>query len=142
MRYLVRRTPSHSGLAWQHAVDRFFNDDFFRPYRPAGMSNGNGWNSLALDVVDHEDHLTVEASLPGYDADNVDISIHDGVLTIKGEMESNEEKEEEGKYFLRERRIVFERLRRLGVHCLEAPRQRVGIDLVNRYLEIKRLELI
>ena len=44
--------------------------------------------------------------------------------------------------FLRERRVVFERLRRLGVHCLEAPRQRVGIDLVNRYLEIKRLELI
>lgn len=44
--------------------------------------------------------------------------------------------------FLRERRIVFERLRRLGVHCLEAPRQQIGVELVNRYLAIKRQELI
>ena len=44
--------------------------------------------------------------------------------------------------FIRERMIVFERLRRLGVHCLEAPAERIGVDLVNRYLLIKRKELI
>ena len=42
----------------------------------------------------------------------------------------------------RERDVVFERLRRLGVLCLDAPHQRVGPDLVNRYLLIKRRELI
>lgn len=42
----------------------------------------------------------------------------------------------------RERRVVFERLRRMGVHCLEAPSERVGTELVNRYLAIKRKELI
>ena len=44
--------------------------------------------------------------------------------------------------FIRERMIVFERLRRLGVHCLDAPIERIGVDLVNRYLLIKRKELI
>ncbi len=44
--------------------------------------------------------------------------------------------------FLRERRVVLERLRRLGVHCLDAPSSSLGADLVNRYLEIKRHELI
>ncbi len=44
--------------------------------------------------------------------------------------------------FLRERRVVLERLRRLGVHCLDAPAASLGADLVNRYLEIKRHELI
>ncbi len=44
--------------------------------------------------------------------------------------------------FIRERMIVFERLRRLGVHCLDAPSGRIGVDLVNRYLLIKRKELI
>ncbi|MCZ4282757.1 DUF58 domain-containing protein [Kiloniella laminariae] len=44
--------------------------------------------------------------------------------------------------FLRERRIVFERLRRLGVHCLEAPAASVSAALVERYLEIKQQELI
>ena len=44
--------------------------------------------------------------------------------------------------FIRERRVVFERLRRLGVECLDAPAERIGVDLVNRYLTIKRKELI
>ena len=44
--------------------------------------------------------------------------------------------------FLRDRSIVLERLRRLGVHCLEAPAGRLGTELLNRYLRIKHLELI
>ena len=43
---------------------------------------------------------------------------------------------------VRERLIVLERLRRLGVHCLHAPIERIGVDLVNRYLSIRRKELI
>ena len=44
--------------------------------------------------------------------------------------------------FLRERRIVFERLRRLGVLCLETPHGAIAPELLNRYLDIKRRELI
>ena len=42
----------------------------------------------------------------------------------------------------RDRLIVFERLRRLGVQCLEAPYNRIGTDLINRYLAIKQREMI
>lgn len=44
--------------------------------------------------------------------------------------------------FVRERLIVFERLRRLGVHCIDAPTERIGTDLLNRYMMIKQHELI
>lgn len=44
--------------------------------------------------------------------------------------------------FARERQVVFERLRRLGVHCLEAPSDFIGTALVDRYLAIKSKELI
>jgi len=44
--------------------------------------------------------------------------------------------------FARERRVVFERLRRLGVQCLEAPSERMGTELVDRYIAIKNRELI
>lgn len=44
--------------------------------------------------------------------------------------------------FLRERRIVMERLRRLGVHCLDVKAEQIGPEIINRYLEIKRMELI
>ena len=42
----------------------------------------------------------------------------------------------------RERRIVFERLRRLGVHGLDAPAAELGAHSIERYLTIKRQELI
>lgn len=42
----------------------------------------------------------------------------------------------------RDRLVVLERLRRLGVHCIETPHERIGTDLLNQYLEIKRRGLI
>ena len=44
--------------------------------------------------------------------------------------------------FQRERQVVFERLRRLGVYCLDVPRERVGVGLINSYLDIIGQELI
>jgi uncharacterized protein (DUF58 family) len=43
---------------------------------------------------------------------------------------------------LRERELVLLRLRRHGVFCIDAPPQGIGAALLNRYLEIKRRELI
>ena len=43
---------------------------------------------------------------------------------------------------IRERTIVLERLRRLGIHCLHAPSEHIGVNLVNRYLAIMGRELI
>lgn len=43
---------------------------------------------------------------------------------------------------LRDRQVLFERLRRLGVHCLEAEHHQIGPELINGYLNIKRRELI
>jgi uncharacterized protein (DUF58 family) len=43
--------------------------------------------------------------------------------------------------FRRERDLVLRRLRRLGIHCIDAPPAAVSTSLLNRYLEIKRREL-
>jgi uncharacterized protein (DUF58 family) len=44
--------------------------------------------------------------------------------------------------FLRERSIVFERLERLGIHCLDVPSRTLPVALINRYLLIKQRGLI
>jgi len=41
-----------------------------------------------------------------------------------------------------EREVVLNRLRRLGVFCIDAAPGAIGVQLVNRYLEIKRREMI
>ncbi len=43
---------------------------------------------------------------------------------------------------LRERRVVMERLRRLGVQIVDAPADRLGPALLDRYMELKRRELL
>ncbi len=43
---------------------------------------------------------------------------------------------------LRDRRVVFERLQRLGVQCLDVPAARLSVALINRYLFIKQRDLL
>ncbi len=58
---------------------------------------------LALDVAETDDNFVVTASAPGVNPDDIDITLTDNTLTIKGEMRKDETVEEE-KYHLRERR--------------------------------------
>jgi len=44
--------------------------------------------------------------------------------------------------FVREREIVIQRLKQLGVYCIDVPPAQISMHLLNRYLEIKRRELI
>lgn len=57
----------------------------------------------AIDVVEKEKEYVISAELPGLDENDVDVSVSDDMLTIKGE--KKEEKEEKAKnYYVAERR--------------------------------------
>ncbi|HVV84310.1 MAG TPA: DUF58 domain-containing protein [Kofleriaceae bacterium] len=43
--------------------------------------------------------------------------------------------------FDRERAVVFERLRQVGVHCIDTTPDRFSMAVINRYLAVKRREL-
>jgi HSP20 family protein len=60
--------------------------------------------SLALDVAEKDDAFIVKASVPGVPAEDVEVTLTDNVLTIKGEMKADKEINEEN-YHLRERRF-------------------------------------
>ena len=59
---------------------------------------------LPVDVSETEDAYTVTATIPGVNADDIEITLEDDVLTIKGETRS-ETTEENVRYHLRERRF-------------------------------------
>lgn len=44
--------------------------------------------------------------------------------------------------FVAEREVVLQRLQRLGVLCIDAEPGRLGTEMVNRYLDIKRREML
>lgn len=92
---LVRRAPV------SRLLDRFMEDV------TGDLSNYesrvNNEFSLALDVTENDDNYIVEASVPGVKADDIDISLHDDVLTISAET-NYENNVENARAVIRERR--------------------------------------
>lgn len=52
----------------------------------------------SLDVIDRDNEVVIRAEIPGIDKKDINLSLADGVLTIKGQT-SNESKEEKGDYY-------------------------------------------
>jgi HSP20 family protein len=79
---IVRR-PSPFGelMSLRSAMDRLFEDSFVG--RPFGGVEST--NQLPLDVTRTADSLVVEAALPGIKPEDVDITVEDNTLTIRGE---------------------------------------------------------
>lgn len=57
--------------------------------RPVNLENAR-W-SPALDVVETEENFVVKASLPGIAPEDLEITLEDGVLTLRGEHKPDEE---------------------------------------------------
>jgi len=63
-------------------IDRLFEAPF------AGLAHASsllsGW-SPALDLHENKDEIIVKAELPGMKKENIEVTVHDGVLSISGE---------------------------------------------------------
>ena len=64
--------------------------------------NMEGW-PLPLDVVKKGDDFTIFASLAGVEPEDIQVSIEEGVLTIKGQTKADDEGQD-ADYLMRERR--------------------------------------
>jgi HSP20 family protein len=100
MANIVRRDPFLGIVDMRDALDRLFDEDFPR-------LSLNGWwgraTAPAMDIYQTDDAVIVKTGLPGMKPEDVQVSVANGVLTIRGEVK--EEKEEKEKtYHLRERR--------------------------------------
>ena len=81
-------------------MDRLW-DSFFEGGLTKRGEAGEGWLP-SLDVSETKNDLVVKAEVPGMDAKDIDISLSDGMLTIKGE-KRQEKEEKEADYHLVER---------------------------------------
>ena len=118
---LIKRNPSKELELWNRefpvprAIDRLQRemnrafDDFFRgDLFDTGSALAQSW-SPAVDVSETKDSYVIHAELPGVKKDEVKITMHDNLLSIRGEKKSETEKKEEN--FHRVERVygAFER---------------------------------
>lgn len=103
----VQKAAESAPQRFDQQIERLFDDFFQRRWpRPFGLE----WPSFGtrletqmprIDVIDKEDHVLVRAELPGMSKDDIEVSVSDSTLTVKGSVHKEEEKEE-GEYHRRE----------------------------------------
>lgn len=64
----------------------------------------SGAESTAVDLVEHDGEFVATVDLPGFESDDVDVSLAGSTLVVDAERESSVDDEEEGQYLRRERR--------------------------------------
>jgi len=91
-------------------MDSWFESFFPRGWPQAFRRGGPWWSESAapfegrmpkVDVIDRDDQVLVRAEVPGVEKNDLDVSVSDGAVTIKGHTK-HEEKEEKGDYYRHE----------------------------------------
>ena len=83
--------------SFRDEVNRLFDTSW--PSRDTGLFSG--W-SPALDVSDDKDAIFVKVELPGMKKEEINLTLHDGTLTVSGERKQEREARE-GETFRSER---------------------------------------
>jgi|RhiMetdeSRZDD1v2_1073273.scaffolds.fasta_scaffold329276_3 HSP20 family protein len=109
MTNLTRWEPVREMMTLREAMDRLFDDAFTRPFSLMREGGSSNWSSPAVDMYQTDQEVVVKASLPGVKADEVQISVNDDILTIKGEIKHEEEKKDKSWHIREQRWGAFER---------------------------------
>ena len=86
-------------------VSNFFGD--------TGITSSSAWVP-AVDLRETEDAYVLEADLPGLKKDDIEISLVDNVLTLKGERKQEQERNASGWHRFERSHGAFERAFRLA----------------------------
>ncbi len=99
---LIKRNPGTG-----HPLDPYTEwdglfSDFFRPLRLTREDN----EALAMprvDIEEKDDNYLMKVDLPGVRKEDIEVSVHEGVLSIKAETKEESEEKREGRVIRRER---------------------------------------
>lgn len=78
-----------------------FNQIFEQPDFALSDLLGGGWMPV-VDMLEDKDKLTVKAELPGFNREDLDVSVHENSLILSGERKADEERKD-GEFFRSER---------------------------------------
>jgi HSP20 family protein len=100
MSNITRWSPFREMVAMQNVLDRMF-DDTWRSW--TGLDETVMGGNLALDLNEDDHNYIVTTALPGVEADNINIRLHNDMLTIEGEIPERETEKKGQRSLLKER---------------------------------------
>ena len=100
---IVRWTPFRGLMDIQDEMNRMFNSV------ARTSDSGTGVWGPSVDISENENEIVVVAEVPGMKRENINISIQDNVLTLKGEKKRESDENEENYHRIERSYGVFER---------------------------------
>jgi len=101
---ISRWSPVGELASLHTAMDRLFSDFFGgNTLEPEANGSRTAWY-LPLDIIDTENAYKVNAAVPGFTPDEVDVTFNDGVLSITAE-HREDKTSQDGTYLRRELRL-------------------------------------
>ena len=97
MTYLTTRRPMRNLFNLHNEMGRIFGDAFGS--QEGGTDTEETYWMPTVDIAETENGYEIRAELPGVSEDNVNVSVTDNLLTVKGE--KRQEAETEGKNYHR-----------------------------------------
>lgn len=95
-------------------IDRFFNEAMPAFGNEFGVEFFGNNSYPKVDVIDHPDHISIEAEIPGLSKDDVSVDLEERVLTITGS-KREDALESDARYIRKElKRSSFKRSFKLG----------------------------
>jgi HSP20 family protein len=124
---------------WERDAQRMMNQFFGRtmmPLWPEGWfrSEPMAVNAPIVDVYVDKDDVVIKAELPGMEKDDIEVSLRNHTLTLKGEKKRQEKIKEEN-YFCAER--IFGSLLRTLELPVDVHGEKVKASFTNGVLEIR-----
>ena len=107
----VNKNFSYMAVTTMFELMPFGRNDLYRPFRDLenlerSFFSGKELGGFKTDIKDTGDAYVLEADLPGFRKEDIDLHLQDGVLTITAKHDqSAERKDDAGKYVCRERRV-------------------------------------
>jgi len=101
MSSLIRWEPFGEMTSLRDVMDRMFDQAFIRPFASSAF---DGSGTPALDLYQTDDEIVIKAALPGVQAEDLQISVTNGVVNLRGEVHEDQE-DKTHTYHIRERRF-------------------------------------
>ncbi len=106
---IEKSKPTYTPTPWEEMESWFENlfprwarrkwGDFNRESLPKFLAD---FSAPSVDVLDHDTQILVRVEIPGISKDDLDISVSNDTVTIRGTTRKENEKEEKGSYYRRE----------------------------------------
>lgn len=103
-----------NSLSLRDAMNRLFDESIWDPFAPnahdsffRSFSHDLSNNTPSVDISETKKEFLIEADVPGFSSNDLDVEIDENVLTIRASKEASNEEDKDKTYYLKERNHAY-----------------------------------